>query len=212
VLRRYRAGGDTAREAEVMRHVAAHGYPVPHVHEADGRDLVLERLTGPMALRALLDGEIGADAVGVLLAGLHRRLHALPPRTPSAAGSTVLHLDLHPDNVVLTAAGPVVIDWRNAVDGPADLDTAMTALILAQVVVAGAEPLASLAGTGLGAFVAAVDGRPAAGLPAALERRRADPALTTRELAELDAAAELVVADRGPMAVRRAPRPSRSHS
>jgi aminoglycoside phosphotransferase (APT) family kinase protein len=29
----------------------------------------------------------------------------------------VLHLDLHPGNVMLTAAGPVVIDWSNVAAG-----------------------------------------------------------------------------------------------
>ena len=56
VLRRYRPGGGrrrqvVEREALVMRHLAAHGFPVPAVFDADGADLVMERLDG----RTMLD-------------------------------------------------------------------------------------------------------------------------------------------------------------
>jgi aminoglycoside phosphotransferase (APT) family kinase protein len=42
----------------------------------------------------------------------------------------VLHLDLHPANVMLTGGGPVVIDWTNARVGPAGADVAMAYLIM----------------------------------------------------------------------------------
>lgn len=56
VLRRYRDGGPAAPEAAVMTHVRAHGFPAPAVHEVTGPDLVLDRLTGPTLLEAVLDG------------------------------------------------------------------------------------------------------------------------------------------------------------
>jgi aminoglycoside phosphotransferase (APT) family kinase protein len=126
VLRRYRDGGDVAEETAVMAHVRSHGFPVPEVYGAGGSDLVMERLTGPTLLRSLLDGGYPGGAAGELLADLHTRLHAVPPRRSGNPGDRVLHLDLHPDNVILTAGGPVLIDWRNAVDGPPDLDVALT--------------------------------------------------------------------------------------
>jgi hypothetical protein len=43
----------------------------------------------------------------------------------------VLHLDLHPGNVMLTSKGPVVIDWSNVRSGPAGADVAMTYLLMA---------------------------------------------------------------------------------
>jgi Ser/Thr protein kinase RdoA (MazF antagonist) len=90
---------------------------------------------------------------GAVLADLLIRLHAVPPREagtgtatagtgtgPAAAGTAILHLDLHPLNVISTPDGPVVIDWTNTQQGPPALDWAMSALILAQVALDGSEP------------------------------------------------------------------------
>ena len=52
-------------------------------------------------------------------------------RRPFGTGERIVHLDLHPLNVMLTAAGPVVIDWTNAAAGPPGADVAMTYLIMA---------------------------------------------------------------------------------
>jgi Ser/Thr protein kinase RdoA (MazF antagonist) len=52
---------------------------------------------------------LSPDGGRALLAGLHDRLHALA--WPGAApGEALLHLDLHPLNVILRGSGPVVID------------------------------------------------------------------------------------------------------
>lgn len=64
-------------------------------------------------LQALLAASMTPDDAGATLAHLHRELHRIP--TPSGqTDQRIVHLDLHPDNVVLTASGPQVIDWRNA--------------------------------------------------------------------------------------------------
>ena len=50
-------------------------------------------------------------------------------------------MDLHPANVLLAPAGPVVIDWTNARAGPPELDLAMSWLAsrpLVASVIAGA--------------------------------------------------------------------------
>lgn len=192
VLRRYRRGGDTAHEADVMRHVAAYGYPVPTVLGAGGPDLVLERLHGSTALHALLDGMVGPEPVGAQLADLHRRLHVIPARTSPAPGRAVVHLDLHPDNVMLTARGPVVVDWRNADDGSADVDVALTAVILAHVAVDTRQPRALLARRCLLAFLEQTEQWPASALTAAAAFRAADPALASDERAMLDQAIDLI--------------------
>ncbi len=53
VLRRFKNGGDPEREAGIMAHARAHGFPVPEVLEVRDDALVLERIDGPSMLRML---------------------------------------------------------------------------------------------------------------------------------------------------------------
>ncbi|MER5966951.1 phosphotransferase [Streptomyces sp. NPDC002057] len=185
VLRRYRDGDDATREAELMTRLARQGYPVPAVLRAEGPDLVMERLTGPSLLDALLSGTVEPEPAGALVAGLLARLHALPGTPPA-------HLDLHPGNVVLTDRGPVVIDWQTAEEGhPAGLDHAMSALMLAEVAVSPA-PYAPGARAGLTALLAATTAPVLPHLGRARTRRAAIPCLTAEERAVLGAAEALV--------------------
>lgn len=143
VRRSYRDGRSATHEAEILRAVGALGYPVPTVHRASGPDLVMEFIAGPTLTQALVGG-MDPTAGDAILADLHHRLHTLawPDAGP---GECLLHLDLHPENVLLRDGRPVVIDWTNARPGAPGLDVAMTALILAQVVVTDA----TLASVGL---------------------------------------------------------------
>ncbi|MET0939438.1 MAG: phosphotransferase [Gaiellaceae bacterium] len=170
VLRRFKAGGRPAHEAEVMEHARAHGFPVPGVLEVHDDSLVLERVDGPTMLAELRRRPWRLAGHARALAGLHRRLHAIP-----FEGERLLHLDFHPDNVLLSARGPVVIDWANARAGDPGLDVAMTWLICAT------------SGGALGRvftrfFLRDVD-RAAArrSLPEAAEHRIADPNVTDDE-------------------------------
>lgn len=43
------------------------------------------------------------------------------------------HADLHPDNVIMTAGGPRIIDWAAAVRGPAAFDLARCHVMLSEV-------------------------------------------------------------------------------
>ncbi|RKN37980.1 phosphotransferase [Streptomyces hoynatensis] len=189
VLRRYRNGADARPEAELMARLAALGYPVPAVHPATAEgmtsaDLVLERLTGPTMLEALLAGEESPERAGAVLGRLLNRLHALPGRH--------LHLDLHPGNVLLTPRGPVVIDWANAEVGPGGLDDAMSAVILAEVGV-GEGPFAGPVRAILSALLAAVAAVPTREeLDEAVARRAANPTLSEAEVNNLAAALALV--------------------
>jgi Ser/Thr protein kinase RdoA (MazF antagonist) len=192
VLRHYRDGGDVAREVRFMRHVRAQGYPAPEVLRAEGADLELARLAGPTMLEALLSNEIDIVDGAEMLADLLWRLHELPALTTSDPGTRVIHLDLHPDNVILTPDGPVVIDWRNAEDGDPAVDLAMTALILAQVGLAGDPLIAEAALASMYAFRDRVGRAILAGLPGAAARRARDPALTALEVARFDEAVALV--------------------
>jgi tRNA A-37 threonylcarbamoyl transferase component Bud32 len=129
VLRRFRAGGDPEREALVMRHAHRHGYPVPRVLEVAADALVLERIEGPTMLDQLRRRPWTLRRHASLLARLHEQLHeiAAPPSLPAAGpGDRLLHLDLHPDNVILSRSGPFVVDWTNARRGDPALDVALT--------------------------------------------------------------------------------------
>ena len=138
VLRRYRlapsSSGLVQREAAVMRHLAAHGFPVPAVHDASELDLVMDRLDGVTMLDELGRRPWRMRRHVATWADLHRRLAAVPVGELATAGvparfgppTAMLHLDFHPDNIMLTADGPVVFDWTNAALGPSAADVAMS--------------------------------------------------------------------------------------
>jgi aminoglycoside phosphotransferase (APT) family kinase protein len=134
VLRRFRAGGDPDRDALAMEHARGHGYPVPRVLEVERDALVLERIEGPTMLDVLWRRPWSMRGQARTLARLHRRLHeiAAPDALPAAGpGDRLLHLDLHPANVILSPTGPVVLDWTNARRGEPTLDVALTWVIAA---------------------------------------------------------------------------------
>lgn len=138
VLRRPRHPRSLEREAFVMRYVRGAGFPVPEVLEIRDEGLVMERLEGVTMLDDLLahPWRLRRHANG--LAQLHHRLHSIPAVEglrdrygPAAPGDVVVHGDLHPNNVLLTRSGPVVIDWANAGRGPGAADVADMWLMLA---------------------------------------------------------------------------------
>jgi streptomycin 6-kinase len=126
VLRRFKTGGRPDREADIMEHARAHGFPVPGVLEVLDDALVLERVDGETMLAELCRRPWRTRGHARLLAELHHQLHAIP-----FEGQRLLHLDFHPDNILLSGRGPVVIDWTNARAGDPALDVAMTWVICA---------------------------------------------------------------------------------
>ena len=194
MLRRYRDARDVTAEARVMRHVRRYGYPAPELYGTGPGEMVLQRLYGPTMLEAVVAGTTSAADAGEQLADLLARLRTVPATDPADPSARLLHLDLHPANVVLTATGPVVIDWCNAVDGPPELDVGMTALILAEAAVGGG-PHAEAARTVLDALLRRTDVRPGR-RDAVVARRRGDPNVTAEERDRLPAAAGLAFRDR----------------
>ncbi|WP_306924752.1 phosphotransferase [Streptomyces luteogriseus] len=194
VLRRERdGGGDAAAEGAVMEHVRAHGYPVPRVRPTGSRtDLVMERLSGPTLLQACLAGTLAAAEAGSLLARLLHDLHAVPALRSTDPAARVLHLDLHPENVILTPGGPRVIDWSDAAEGAPGLDWAVTAVILAQAAVAG-DSLSAPADTMLTALLDGPSPLTRTALTEALRRRGANPTMSRAEVELLGAAEELIL-------------------
>jgi len=204
VLRRYRSGADASPEVHLLRHVVAHGFPAPAVLQASGPDLVMERLHGPTLLQALGAGEVSLPDAAGILHDLHTRLHAIPapqgwgPAEPEAwplvtSGPSVVHLDLHPGNVILTENhGPALVDWANARTGTAELDVSLTALIISEVAVDAGGVYSQAARALLAAFLAASDIDPLVELDVAAELRALDPSLVPGERELVPAAAVLV--------------------
>jgi uncharacterized protein (TIGR02172 family) len=59
-----------------------------------------------------------------------QREAALQTLAASPDNDTLCHYDFHPDNVILSAHGPVVIDWESAKRGDPRADLARTSLLL----------------------------------------------------------------------------------
>jgi hypothetical protein len=130
VLRCTLDGRGVEAEAAVMTHLWDLGFPVPRVHRVGRGELEMDRVDGPTMLQDLLRRPWRLIRHARLLAGLMHRLHAVPamdglPVGP-VPGDRVVHLDLHPGNVILGRAGPVVIDWTHAAAGAAASDVALT--------------------------------------------------------------------------------------
>lgn len=143
VLRRYRIDHDTEREAEVMAWAREAGLPVPKVHRSGGTDLVMDLVPGPTMLEDLAARPWRVVAHALLLADLLDRVGrvrapdwlATPDGVPP--GVALLHLDLHPMNVILALDGPVIIDWTNAARGEADFDSAYSDVLMSTFEVSG---------------------------------------------------------------------------
>ena len=157
VLRRYRISAELTspevadrvndqvmREARLMLFLRSSGLGVPEVFDAGGTDLVMARIDGIDLLTDLSRRPWRAASHAITLARMHDQLHEIPapdwlPRPlgesegegqGESEGDRVMHLDLHPGNVMSTADGPMIIDWSNGAAGPPGADVAMAALIM----------------------------------------------------------------------------------
>jgi aminoglycoside phosphotransferase (APT) family kinase protein len=89
------------------------------IHEQDG--------LGLPPLRSSLQTTI--QQVEHLPRSLKARVLQLLETLPD--GNALCHLDFHPDQVLMTAGGPVIIDWMTALQGHPLADVARTSVILA---------------------------------------------------------------------------------
>src|SRR5207248_261462 len=109
--------------------------------EICGRDMVMQRLEGTTMLTDLGDHPWRLFKHAKTLASLALRLHAIP-QPPwldqrIGGGSALVHMDLHPDNVMITPDGPVVIDWSNAGAGAPGAEIADLWLLMSIATVPG---------------------------------------------------------------------------
>jgi aminoglycoside phosphotransferase (APT) family kinase protein len=144
VLRRYRSEHDSEPEGRLMGWLAAAGVPVPLVHRAAGRDLVMDHVGGPSMLDDLQRRPWRLRRHARTLAALQRAINDVEaPDWLSAGaavpdGSGIVHGDLHPMNVILGPDGPVVIDFTNATRGPATFDAAISYVLMSTFETSGA--------------------------------------------------------------------------
>ncbi len=138
-----------------MAYLRDHGYPVPTVEEIsdDGSDLVMERIEGPSMVNAISEAPWSVWRQAHVLADLHLHLHGLSPPEflPPAsvlAGNCVLHLDLHPMNVIVSRRGPVVIDWSSTALGDPDFDVGLAWVLMAAGEIPVGRTMATLLGLG----------------------------------------------------------------
>ena len=140
VLRRYRTDGhDVEYEASVMRLVRDAGVNVPEVHHVGARDIVMERVDGPTMFESLSAAPWKGLWHMRVLSSLQKKIAKVdaPPWMLASTADrshrqSVLHLDLHPMNVILSQRhGPMVIDWTNAAGGPAGFDAATSYVLMA---------------------------------------------------------------------------------
>jgi aminoglycoside phosphotransferase (APT) family kinase protein len=92
------------------------------IHSAAAVDLPSQRAFAADRIRVAPDLEDAARS-----AALERLAHL-------DDGDRLCHGDFHPDNVVITSRGPVVLDWMNAVHGAPAGDVARTLLLLEHAV------------------------------------------------------------------------------
>ncbi|MDQ1402823.1 MAG: hypothetical protein QOG03_1139 [Actinomycetota bacterium] len=196
VRRHYLVDLTTEREARLMTYLRGQGFPVPEVFDADGPDMVMERVEGPSMFAAVTRRPWTVFRQAALLAELHERLHAITApewlEAPLGEGTTVVHLDLHPLNVMLSPDGPVVIDWTGSIRGRAATDLAMTWVLMWTSEIPGrrVERLVGRAGQKLftGSFLRRVDGPAAAAeLRTVGAHRVVDPTVTEGERANIHA-------------------------
>lgn len=199
VLRRSRSGHSMESEARIMEYARSHGYPVPAVDQVreGGTELIMQRVDGPLMIAAMSRRPWTVGRHGLLLAQLHQRLHRIRapewlPSAPAGEGDRLLHFDLHPLNVILSTAGPVVIDWPNACRGDSSADIALTWLLLAS----GDNPANRLKALVtdrfrsqlVAAFLAPFDrDRIRAVVPAVAAWKMADPNMSDEEVASMQA-------------------------
>jgi aminoglycoside phosphotransferase (APT) family kinase protein len=205
VLRRYRTAHSCAVEADLMRYLREAGYPVPEVFAVTGPDLVMQRLHGRDMLADLASRPWRVARHARTLARLHDRLHQIAAPAglrQFGPGGQVLHLDLHPGNVMLTADGPFVIDWSSGSAGEAGADVAMAYLIMASSDVDGLpwwlSPMArGLRRLFLSRFRKAVRDDPRPHLARMARSRLEDPNVRPAEAARLRRLAGLAAAEPG---------------
>lgn len=182
-----------------MEYVRDRGFPAPEVFSVsdDGIDMVLARIEGPTMVEAASARPWKLRQFGRELAELHSSLHLLEapewlPAAPCGSGESLLHMDFHPLNVMLSSAGPVVLDWTRASRGDPLVDVAATWVLLASGEVNNSRLEALMVNVGrrvlLNAYLKPFsDTTVASRLGEVVEWKSKDPNMTTGEVSRMRA-------------------------
>jgi Ser/Thr protein kinase RdoA (MazF antagonist) len=124
------------------------------------RGIVFERCEGPTLLQHIVARAAPPERLAEVFFGLQRAVHASAPQFPDMkqrlaakiarahrappalrklalerlaslpAGAAACHGDFHPANVIMSAKGPMIVDWQDAGHADAALDAARSLLLL----------------------------------------------------------------------------------
>ena len=178
-----------------MTYMREQGYPVPAIEEVsdDGTDLVMERIEGLSMVEAIGKAPWSVRSQGKTLARLHKQLHEIAapdflPSAPIGHGDRVLHLDLHPLNVMVGPKGATVIDWTNAAAGEQELDVGLAWVLMAAGEIPETGLIAKVMGWGrallVNSFVNQFDRREVGRrLREVVEMKQRDPHMSEAEIA-----------------------------
>jgi aminoglycoside phosphotransferase (APT) family kinase protein len=176
VLRRSREGHSMASEARTMA-------------------FVMERIDGVSMVEAIGKAPWTVRRQAATLAELHLQLHEIEapdflPTSSLGSGDKVLHLDLHPLNVMVGPKGPVVIDWPNARRGDPAVDVALAWVLMAAGEIPGGGLKARLLAFGrallVNGFLSRFDRATVAGhLREVVEIKGQDPHMSKAEVARM---------------------------
>ncbi len=184
-----------AHEARTMAYLHERGYPVPAIEELsdDGLDLVMERIEGKSMVDAIAAAPWTLRRQAKTLAHLHDRLHDITapdflPRAPVGTGDRVVHMDLHPLNVMIGPNGAVVIDWTGAAAGDPLVDVGIAWVLMAAGQIPASRVMATLLGWGrallVNGFVTRFDrSEVTARLRSVVEWKVKDPHMSQAEVA-----------------------------
>ncbi len=147
--------------------VDVYGRPGLVMERVDGPDLItlLSKKPWMMWRAGTISGDVHAQLHGVVappsLPSLHDRvrLRMANPLVPEHArqaalreietlpdGDRLLHGDFHPGNILMSARGPVVIDWPNSTRGDPHADVARTLMLIRGGVLPPGTPLVARVG------------------------------------------------------------------
>ncbi len=181
-------------EARTMAYVREQGFPVPAVEEVsdDGSDLVMERIEGPSMVGAINRAPWSVLRQADTLAELHLRLHTIAAPeflgpAPVGTGNRLVHMDLHPLNVLIGPSGAVVIDWTNAARGEPRIDVGLAWALMSAGEIPGRRLVVRLLGRGrsllVNRFISHFDRSEVAGsLRDVVAWKQTDANMSTREI------------------------------